>query len=349
MKAIVLVGGEGTRLRPLTWRTPKQLVPVVNRPLLDHLLLHLQRHGIDRVTLAMTRRSEAIHEAFGDGARLGLSLDYAYEETPLGSGGAIASIAGGWDERFLVCNGDIVTDLDLSAMIDAHEARGAELSISLHEVEDPSPFGVVAHDADGRIRRFVEKPPRDEAPSRLINAGTWIFEPSVLREMDAAQFNRVEDTLFPALCAAGRGIYGFHRPSYWADVGTPQALLQVNLDLARGLGPCGDRAPESDGAVVGHAAEVAGDAAVRPPVVLGARCRVGTGAQVRESLLWDDVTVGSDAIVERSVLGSGARIGRGAHIQDAVIAHDAIVEPGARVTGRSIDPGETVSGGAADE
>jgi mannose-1-phosphate guanylyltransferase len=336
MKAIVLVGGEGTRLRPLTWRTPKQLVPVLNRPLLDHLLLHLRGHGIEGVTLAMTRRSDAIHDAFGDGSRLGLALEYAYEDTPLGSGGAIASIAGGWTETFLVCNGDIVTDLDLTAMIESHRERSAELSISLHEVEDPSPFGVVDADEHGLIHRFVEKPPREQAPSRLINAGTWIFEPSVLREMDATQFNRVEDTLFPALCAAQRPIYGFHRPSFWADVGNSQALLNVNLALA-------------DGVVTGDETEAAPDASIGAPSVIGRGCRIDPGARVAESLLWDDVHVATGAVVERSILATGVRIGAGAHINNAVIAHEATVAPGARVAGKAIEPGVAISGGATHD
>src|SRR5262249_30766893 len=152
-------------------------------------------------TLALTRRATAIEETLGDGTALGLRLDYAYEETPLGSGGAIASIASAWPEQgrgtFLVCNGDIVADLDLSAMLAEHRARQAELSIWLFEVEDPSPFGVADLAPDGRIRRFVEKPARDEAPSRRINSGFWLFEPSLLSEMDGTQFNRVEDNLFP--------------------------------------------------------------------------------------------------------------------------------------------------------
>lgn len=347
VNAIVLVGGEGTRLRPLTPRTPKPLVPVLNRPLLDHLLLHLHHHGIDRVTLAMTHRNEAIHEMFGDGSRLGMTIDYSYEETPLGSGGAIASIAGGWRERFIVCNGDIVTDLDLTAMLEAHQETHAELSISLHEVDDPSPFGVVEIDADGRIRRFIEKPPREQAPSRLINAGTWIFEPSVLREMDPAHFNRVEDKLFPALCAAGRAIYGFHQPAYWADVGTPDALLRVNLDLAGGLGPgAGQEASEDGGIVVGTGTCVAPGVTLTAPAVLGRRCALEPGARIHESLLWDDVTVGAEAVVRRSIIASGVRIGRGACVEDAVIAHDAVVTPGTRLIGRSIEPGETVAEGA---
>ncbi len=360
MRAIVLIGGEGTRLRPLTRRTPKQLAPVLNRPLLEHLLLHLRAHGVEAVTLAMTRtpRSEEVRAVFGDGADLGLGLDYVYEEKPLGSGGAIAGAAAGWDEPFLVGNGDIITDLDISAMAEAHRARGAELSISLHEVEDPSPFGVVALEGD-RITRFVEKPPRGSAPSRLINAGTWLFEPSLLAEMDATRFNRVEDELFPALAEEGRAILGFHQRCYWSDVGNPAAYLGVNLDLLRGAIrarlPAGWPADEimttgstvEDGAsilapvLIGPETTVARGALVEGPALIGSGCDVASGAEVSGSVLWDRVTVGEEATVRGSILASGVRIGARAVVEDAVVAHDATVGEGQRLPpGSRLEPGD---------
>lgn len=363
MRAIVLVGGEGTRLRPLTLRTPKQVVPVLNRPLLDHLLLHLKDHGVTTVTLAMTRRSEAVRAAFEDGARLGVSLDYAYEETPLGSGGAIASIAAGWEEPFLVCNGDIITDLDVTAFVEAHRARAAELSIALHEVEDPSAFGVVAVAEDGRITRFVEKPRLEDAPSRWINAGFWLFEPALLREMDATTFNRVEDALFPALASAGRAIYGVRHRGYWVDVGNPDAYRRANLDLLHGA--CAGRLPAdwpasgvaSEGAHVHPAARVTAPALlgegalldagamIEGPAVVGARCDLQEGAKVSSSVLWDDVTVGTAARVLDSVVASGAVIGAGATVEGAVVGHGATVPAGARVPrGTRIDPDAVYAG-----
>ncbi len=360
MRAIVLIGGEGTRLRPLTRRTPKQLAPVLNRPLLEHLLLHLRAHGIEAVTLAMTRtpRSEEVRAAFGDGTDLGLRLDYVYEEKPLGSGGAIAGAAAGWDEPFLVGNGDIITDLDISAMAEAHRTRGAELSMSLHEVEDPSPFGVVALEGD-RITRFVEKPPRGSAPSRLINAGTWLFEPSLLAEMDATRFNRVEDELFPALAEEGRAMLGFHQRCYWSDVGNPAAYLGVNLDLLSGAIPArlpaGWPADEimatgstvEDGAsilapvLIGPEATVARGALVEGPAVIGSGCAVASGAEVSGSVLWDRVTVGEEATVRGSILASGVRIGARAVVEDAVVAHDATVGEGERLPpGSRLEPGD---------
>ena len=360
MRAIVLVGGAGTRLRPLTHRTPKQLAPVLNRPLLAHLLLHLRAHGIDSITLAMTRTegNDAIRAVFGDGAALGVRIDYAYEETPLGSGGAIATAAAGWDEPFLVCNGDIISDLDITAMAAEHRRRDAELSISLHKVEDPSPFGVVALDADGRIERFVEKPSRDAAPSRLINAGTWLFQPALLAELDGTRFNRVEDELFPALAAAGRAIVGFHGPGYWSDVGSPEAYLAVNRDLLRGAIPArlpanwppsailtagariDARATISAPTLIGPESRVGTSARVEGPTVAGAGCTLDRGAAVGGSVLWDGVTIAAGAAVRDSILAGGVTVEAGAVVESAVIAHDVTVERGQRVPpGTRVEPG----------
>ena len=367
MRAIVLVGGEGTRLRPLTWRTPKQLVPILNRPLLEHLLRYLLSHGVKRVTLAMTQRSEAIRDALGDGSALGVELDYAYEDTPLGSGGAIASVAQGWNDQgaaaaepFLVLNGDILTDLDLGAMIAAHRARSAELSIGLVHVDDPSPFGVavlegVAADArpDGpaRIERFVEKPSRESAPSHWINAGVWIFNRSLLDEMDPDRFHRVENELFPTLAAGGRQLLGVPHEGYWMDVGNPSAYLRANLDLvAAGTpsmnGPTIETGAEVTGAtLVGAGSVIAAGASLEGPAVVGTRCRIEAGARVAGSVLWDGVTVGAGATVKGSVLAEGAVVGAGAELDGAVVAHEARVAPGASVPrGHSIEPGVTFDG-----
>ena len=338
MRAIVLAGGEGTRLRPLTWRTPKPLVPLLNRPLITRLLGHLARHGFDEITLALTRRTTVIEEAPGDGSALGLHLDYAYEETPLGSGGAIASIAATWPadrrETFLVCNGDIVSDLDLTAMLAQHRARRAVLSISLFEVDDPSPFGVADVAPDGRIRRFVEKPKREDAPSRLINSGFWLFEPSLLAEMDGTTFNRVEDNLFPAVATSGRPMIGFPHGTYWRDVGNAAALLAANLDLARAEAP--------GGILRAGDLQMAPGARISKPAVIGSGCSIGPGAVVERSVLWDGVTVGPNAVVRDSILASGVHVGPGALLEGAIVAHGAAVAPGARLQRVSVEPADPV-------
>ncbi|MQC16888.1 MAG: NDP-sugar synthase [Chloroflexi bacterium] len=345
MRAVVLVGGEGTRLRPLTWRTPKALVPILGRPLLEHLLIHLREHGIDHVTLAMTQRNAAIHEAFADGQRLRLAIDYAYEDTPLGSGGAIGAVARAWradgwrDETFAVVNGDVVTDLDVSSMIAAHRAHNAVLSLALHEVEDPSPFGVVEIDEHDRIHRFVEKPPAHLAPSRLINAGTWIFEPELIDRLDPSTFNRVEDGLFPSLCEAGATVVGFRTPGYWADVGNPSALLRVNLDMAAGL--VGSHVSSADGEAVyiEPTSTTAADAQIVRSVI-GAGSHLAEGVTVTDSLLWDDVELSAGAHIERSILASGVRIGAGSRVIDSVLGHDVVIDAGVTIAREHLAPPE---------
>lgn len=321
MHAVILAGGEGTRLRPLTLNVPKQLVPILNRPFIEHQLLYLSKFGVDRVTLALTRNahSERLRQALGDEA-LGVRLTYAYEEQPLGSGGAIAGAAAGWDEPFLVCNGDIVTDVDLGGMYAAHRAAGAELTLFLHGVEDPSAYGVVALNERHEVTRFVEKPKPGEAPSNQINAGIWLFQPSLLREIPADRPNRVEDELFPQLASAGRRVLGYEARAYWRDIGTPRTYLEANLDALRGL--VGGFPAAEGGVLRGPGAHIEAGAVVTD-AVLGAGVHVSTGAQVESSVLWDRVRIGASAVVRNSVL-----------------AADVEIAPGSIIEGRTLGSGE---------
>ncbi|MFN8639718.1 MAG: NDP-sugar synthase [Dehalococcoidia bacterium] len=320
MRAIVLAGGEGTRLRPLTLDVPKPLVPILGRPFIEYQLTHLRSHGVTAVTLALTRNrhSEVLRQALGDSA-CGVGLSYAYEEVPLGSGGAIAGAAAGWDEPFLVCNGDIVTDVDLRALMRAHEAAHAELTMYLHPVGNPSAFGVVALNDQNRIIQFVEKPAPGEEPSNLVNAGIWLFQPTLLREMAADRFNRVEDELFPALASSGRLVLGFRSESYWRDIGTPRAYLEANLDILDGrVRGAGARGVLADHAIIEPTARIARS-------VLGKRTVVGARARIESSVLWEGVHVGAGAVVRESVL-----------------ADDVVITPGALVEGRYLGRGERI-------
>ncbi|HYT38650.1 MAG TPA: NDP-sugar synthase, partial [Acidimicrobiia bacterium] len=268
MIAIVLAGGEGTRLRPLTWTTPKPLLPIVNRPFLEHQLSWLAGHGVTGVVLSLGYRSDA----FAGRSFCDLPLQVAAEPEPLGTAGAIrfAAEIGGVTTRFLVCNGDVLTDLDVSALVRFHEEREAEATIALTQVEDPSAFGVVPTDDDGRVLRFVEKPPPGEAPTDWINAGTYVLEPSVLDDIPAGRAVSIERETFPGLLNRAGRLYALPSPAYWLDIGTPAKYLEANTDrLARGGG----------GSLVGPGAAVAPGAAVDGSV-LGAGAMVEAGAKV---------------------------------------------------------------------
>lgn len=326
MQAVILAGGEGTRLRPLTLDVPKQLVPILNRPFIEHQLRWLRRHGVQQVTLALTRNahSQTLRAALGDRA-YDVELTYAYEEQPLGSGGAIAHAAAGWRQPFLVCNGDIVTDADLGAMIEAHRAASAELTIFLHGVEDPSAYGVVALNERSEVTRFVEKPPAGQAPSNLVNAGVWLFEPELLHELPMDRPSRVEDELFPQLAGSGRRVLGYEAATYWRDIGTPRTYLEANLDALRGrvagLAALGGMVTP-DFVLAAPDASIDGRAGVRD-AVLGPGARIEGGALVESSVLWERVRVGAGAIVRNSVLAADVEVGPGSVVDGQTLGRGA--------------------------
>jgi mannose-1-phosphate guanylyltransferase len=332
----VLVGGFGTRLRPLTLTSPKQMLPVAGRPMIEGVLEHLAQHGVDEVVLSLGYRPDAFMEAYPDATCAGVRLVYAVEPEPLDTAGAIAfaARADGIDERFLVVNGDILTDLDVSALVDFHERSGAEGTIALTKVEDPSQFGVVPTEADGRVVAFVEKPPRDEAPTDLINAGYYVLEPSVLDRIPSGRKVNIERETFPAMVADGR-LYARADDAYWLDVGTPERLLQASLDLLTGARPGG---PASDvllgeGAVVDEGATVARAA-------LGAGCRVAAGAVVEDAVLLPRAVVEAGAVVRRSLVGASAVVAAGSKVTDLSVLGDCVrTEPGDTLSGvRLPDP-----------
>src|SRR5579871_3149419 len=231
LQGIILVGGEGTRLRPLTYRTPKAIVPILGRPFLEHMLVYLRGHGVTAVSLALGHLADPIRAYFGDGSRWGIDLRMVVEAEPLGSAGAIKQFQPELVRPFFAFNGDILTNIDLTAMQQQHERRNAAVSIALMEVEDPSGFGVVELDDDQRVRRFVEKPPRELAPSRWANAGIWLFEPRTLDRIPARRRSMVETELFPELIAANERVQGYCQRAFWVDIGTPERYLSVQLQM----------------------------------------------------------------------------------------------------------------------
>jgi mannose-1-phosphate guanylyltransferase len=334
VKAVVLVGGFGTRLRPLTLTTPKQMLPILHRPMIENVLEHLAHHGIEEAVLSLGYKPDAFAGAYPDGVCAGIKLHYAVEPEPLDTAGAIrfAALDAGIAERFVVVNGDVLTDLDLGALVDFHDQHGGEGSIALHQVEDPSAFGVVPTDDEGRVLAFVEKPPRDEAPTDLINAGTYVLEASVLDRIAADRKVSIEREVFPAMVDDGV-LYARSGDTYWIDTGTPPKYLQAQMDLLRGV-----RGEPAEG--VHESAQVAPDAVVEQSV-LGPDVVVESGASVIGSVVMAGAVIGRGAAIERAIVGPRATIGIDARVDDiAVIGDDAVVGRELRVSGGIVDVGE---------
>ena len=349
MQAVILVGGFGTRLRPLTRDIPKQMLPVVDRPILEHGVAHLAGHGVTRVVLSLGFRPEAFADAYPDGTCAGLPLHYAVEPEPLDTAGAVrfaaleAGIGAGTGtgigpgsgsegcDTFLVLNGDVLTDLDIGAMVASHRAAGAEATLALTEVDDPSRYGVVPTDAEGRVVGFVEKPDAESAPSRWINAGTYVLEPSILDRIPDGRPVSIEREVFPAM-ATERRLHAVRSDAYWIDTGTPEAYIRAQVDLVDGT--------RGDLPAVHLSAQVDPGADVERSVVM-AGVMVGSGARLCDAVIMDGATIGADATVDHSIVGSGAQVGSGASIAGlTVIGATETVGAGIQLVGVRI-PGDS--------
>ncbi|MFC9612137.1 MULTISPECIES: sugar phosphate nucleotidyltransferase [unclassified Streptomyces] len=329
-EAILLVGGLGTRLRPLTVNTPKPIVPAAGVPFLAHQIARLAAAGVDHVVLATCYLAEVFEPYFGDGSAHGVHLEYAAEYEPLGTGGAIRHAArrliSAPEDPVLVCNGDILTGLDTRALIDRHREREADVTLHLSRVDDPSAFGLVPTDADGCVLAFTEKPQTpEEIVTDQINAGSYVFRRSVIDSIPAGRPVSVERETFPGLLAAGAYLHGMVEDSYWLDLGRPEAFVQASADLVRGV----VHSPAVPGvrgeSLVLPGAKVAADAWLADGTVVGAGARVGSGAVVHGSVLHDGATVGAGTYVRNSLIGAGARIGRRS------VLHGSVIGDGARV------------------
>jgi mannose-1-phosphate guanylyltransferase len=359
MQALVLAGGEGTRLRPLTYTTPKPVMPLAGRPFLTFMLDWLRRHGVDEAILSCGFMSDAVRDVLGD-IYNGMRLRYLVEEEPLGTAGPVrlGFDEGLLEERLLVLNGDVLTDMDVTAEVAMHAERGARATLALIAVEDTSSYGVVPTDDEGRVEAFLEKT-GGAAPTNRINAGAYVIERDLAEEMEPGRAVSFELEVFPRL--VGQGLYGWHAEGYWIDIGTPERYLESTYDLLSGR--VESRLPPRDetGSLVAKDCLVGG-AHVGPQSVLGRHCSVGTDSTIDRSVLHDRVLVGADATVRESVLAEGARVGEGAELgpraivgarasvgAGAVLGQEVRVDPGARVedgvrveAGRWIEAGEKV-------
>ena len=353
MRAVVLVGGEGTRLRPLTLTAPKQMLPIVEQAMIERVLGHLGSHGIDEAVLSLGYRPDAFIDAYPDGVIAGVRATYAVEPSPLDTAGAIGFAASfaAVDETFVVLNGDVLTDFDISGLVDFHRERGAEGTIGLTPVDDPSSFGVVPTDDDGKVTAFIEKPPRDEAPTNFINAGIYILEPSVLSRIAPGVRVSIERETFPAMVGDG-SLFARGSDAYWLDTGTPDAYLRAHRDLLtgrRGTAPAPGAVQDPE---LGSGVWTIGDVDVTPGSVvrslIGVGASVASGASVSDSVIGAGCVVETGAVVSDSVLLPGARIAERAKVEDSIVGPGAIVGQRCAVSGVSvIGAGAVIASGTA--
>ncbi|HUT75612.1 MAG TPA: NDP-sugar synthase [Armatimonadota bacterium] len=337
MKGLILAGGKSTRLYPLTLNIPKPMVPILNRPFLEHMIEWLRSHDIRDIVLTTGYLPHAIREHFKSGAGHGVKLEYVVEEEPLGTGGAIKNAEPLLGDAFFVFNGDILTGLDLREMARHHRRSGASVSISLTWVEDPTAYGVIETDACGRIVRFREKPAPDEVATHYINAGTYIFEPQALAEMPAGTRFSIERDFYPQALARAMHMHGYRDSSYWLDIGTAEKYLQAHRDMLTGKLECRETGRQVEcGAWVGAETEISPEARITPPVLMGAGCVIAARARVGpHAVLGDGVRVGEGAAVADSVLWSHAAVGAEATVERSVVGSDVIIPAGARLVGEA--------------
>lgn len=340
--AVVLVGGRGTRLRPLTLATPKPMLPTAGVPFLTHLLSRIAEAGIDHVVLGTSYRAATFEAEFGDGSALGLQMEYVTEEEPLGTGGGIANVASTLrHDTVMVFNGDVLSGVDLRAMLATHRERDADVTLYLVRVGDPRAFGSVPTDADGNVLAFLEK--TEDPPTDQINAGCYIFKREVLERIPRGREVSVEREVFPALLAGGAKVCGFVDSGYWRDMGTPEDFVRGSADLVRGIVASPVLAGRSGESLVHDEAAVAPGAVVIGGTVVGRGAQIGTGVRLDGAVIFDDARIEAGSVIERSIIGFGARIGPRTLIRDGVIADGADI--GARcelLRGARVWPGVVI-------
>ncbi|MFC1982332.1 sugar phosphate nucleotidyltransferase, partial [Chloroflexota bacterium] len=301
MKAVILIGGEGTRLRPLTCNIPKAIVPILNRPFMEHLLLYLKQHGVQDIILAMGFLPDPIQDRLGNGGQIGVRITYLVEETPLGTAGAVKNAESLLDGPFIVFNGDILTEINLTDMIKQHRELKPRASIALTPVDDPTIYGVVETDAASMVTHFVEKPSRDKVTTNMINAGIYILEPEVLEYIPASTRFMFEHHLFPMLLEKWESFFAYPSDAYWIDIGTPEKYLKANHDL---LLEWNDKAVRIEAnsqihptariegpVLIGQECTIGESVQVKGPTVLGPRCQISKGAIIEGAVLWDGTQV----------------------------------------------------------
>jgi mannose-1-phosphate guanylyltransferase/phosphomannomutase len=332
VKAVIMAGGEGTRLRPLTSNQPKPMMPLANRPMMEHIVRLLKEHGFDDIVVTLAFLPQAIRTYFGDGSEFGVRMVYATEESPLGTAGSVRNAMAELGDRFLVISGDVLTDIDLSEVVRFHEQRGALATIALKAMENPLEFGIVITREDGSIDRFLEKPTWGQVFSDTINTGIYVLEPEVFDYIPPDTATDFSSEVFPRLLEDGKPLFGFVADGYWEDVGTLEAYVQAHQDVLDGkvaLDVPGFRVAE--GVWLGEGSEIDPDAEIEGPAILGDYCRVEAGARLREyTVLGSNVMVRAEAFLHRAVVHDNAYVSEGVRLRGCVIGRSCDLRRGAR-------------------
>ena len=358
MKAVILVGGEATRLHPLTYNIPKAMVPVLNTPFLEHVVHYLSKHQIKDIILAQSHL-HSLQSYFGDGSHIGIKLSYVVEDAPLGTAGAVKNAEKYLHETFLVLNGDIFTDLDITAMIDSHLERKAKATIALTPVDDPTSYGLIETNAQGRVTRFLEKPKWSQVTTNMINAGTYLLEPDVLNYIPPQANFSFERGLFPLLLEQGKPIYACPSSAYWIDMGNPEKYLQLHKDLLTGKGSqygftSGDEVLIGDQSYIHPTAQIKGPTLIgnnctigqkvklKGPVVIGSGCTILEDAVIEESIIWRNVRLEQHVSLKNSIVADNCYLNASSNIEGSVLGNDVTVvsgcklEPGSRIHPRTM-------------
>ncbi|GAB2639120.1 NDP-sugar synthase [Gordonia jinhuaensis] len=345
VQAVVLVGGQGTRLRPLTLSTPKPMLPTAGLPFLQHLLSRIRSAGITDVILSTSYKASVFEEYFGDGSKLGLSIQYVTESEPLGTGGGIRNVYDSIKhDTVMVFNGDVLSGCDLGAVLRTHEENDADVTLHLVRVGDPRAYGSVPTDDEGRVTAFIEK--TQDPPTDQINAGTYVFDKSIIEQIPADTAVSVERQVFPTLLRNGNRVYGYVDATYWRDMGTPEDFVRGSADLVRGIAPSPALSGHRGESLVHEGAGVAPGALLIGGTVVGRGAEIGARARLDGAVVFDGAVIEAGAVVERSIVGFGARIGPRALIRDGVIADGADI--GARcelLRGARVWPGVEIPDG----
>jgi mannose-1-phosphate guanylyltransferase/phosphomannomutase len=367
VKAVIMAGGEGTRLRPLTSNQPKPMLPMANRPLMEHVIRLLRQHGFTDIVVTVAFMANAIRAYFGDGSELGVRMVYATEESPLGTAGSVLNARDELNERFLVISGDVLTDIDLSAIVAFHEAKGALATIALQSVENPVEFGIVITDEDGAVERFLEKPTWGQVFSDTINTGIYVLEPEIFDFIPSAEVVDFSSDVFPAALEAGRPIYGFVADGYWEDVGTTEAYLKAHRDIMDervaveidgfelrpgvwlGKGSTIEPSAKVSGpAIIGDNCSIGSSVVLGPYTTLGANVRIADGAELEHSTVNDNCYLGAGVRVEGAIVGRSCDLRRGARCEPgSVLGESCLIGVHAEVrAGVRVYPFKTVEAGA---